>query len=197
MVLEQNRPSMNSWAPLWNGLVDSSIWEEPDNVFRVFMAMMSLKDMDHIVRLDGYKLARRIHMEPEVVNEAIKSLSEPDKLRPDQEYEGRRIKRVEEGWLVLNGEKYREAVRIEMRRARNRKAQQNWRDRQKQLEDAGLTPKQQTQKEEAATKEYAKRRKPIHEGKIAGATQAIQDGFSEAQEELDRISQPPTREPAA
>jgi hypothetical protein len=124
---------MNTWAPLWNGLVDSSVWDEPDHVFRVFMAMMSLKDADHIVRYDGYKLAKRIHMTDrmDLLLDALKVLSEPDRLRPGQEFEGRRIEATEEGWRIINGEKYREMVQVERRRARNRKAQQAWRDRKK------------------------------------------------------------------
>lgn len=125
---------MNNWVPIWNGLVDSSLWQEPDHVFRVFVAMMTLKDADHIVRLDTWKLARRIHMDKEFakVTNALEVLAAPDKLRPDQEFEGRRIKRVDEGWLILNADKYREMMKKEMERARNRAAQAAWRARQKE-----------------------------------------------------------------
>jgi hypothetical protein len=125
---------MNTWAPLCNGLVDSSIWEEPDHVFRVFMAMMSLKDADHVVRYDGYKLAKRIHMREEMdkVLDALKILSSPDNKRPGQEFDGRRIEAVEDGWLLLNGEKYRELAKNEMRKVRQRKAAKAYRDRKKQ-----------------------------------------------------------------
>lgn len=125
--------TVNTWAPIWNGLVDSSIWEEPDHVFRVFMAMMSLKDADHIVRMDGYKLARRIHLPLEQVTDALKVLESPDTRRPDQEFDGRRVRKVEEGWLVLNGEKYRAMVQLEMRRATNRRAQAAYREKKKRV----------------------------------------------------------------
>jgi hypothetical protein len=97
------------------------------------MAMMSLKDADHVVRLDGYKLARRIHLEPDLVLKALEVLKNPDLRRPGQEYDGRRIELVEDGWLILNGEKYREKVSDEMRKARNRRAQESWRKRQKEI----------------------------------------------------------------
>jgi hypothetical protein len=124
---------MKNWVPLWNGLVDSSLWQEPDHVFRVFMAMMTLKDADHIVRLDSHKLARRLHMQKDYpkVADALKILSEPDRFQPDQEFQGRRIKLVAEGYLILNADKYREMMKIEMQRARNRQAQAAWRARQK------------------------------------------------------------------
>lgn len=122
---------MKSFTPLWNGLVDSSIWEEPDHVFRVFMAMLSLKDANHQVTMDGYKLAKRIHMPVDKVEAALKILSEPDSRRPDQEFEGRRIKKVDGVWEILNGEFYRQMVSDEMRKARNRRAQAAFRERQK------------------------------------------------------------------
>ncbi len=122
---------MKSFTPLWNGLVDSSIWEEPDHVFRVFMAMLSLKDANHQVTMDGYKLAKRIHMPVDKVEDALKILESPDRRRPDQEFEGRRIKKVEGVWEILNGEFYRQMVSEEMRKARNRRSQAAWRDRQK------------------------------------------------------------------
>jgi hypothetical protein len=91
-----------------------------------------LKDVNHVVSMDGYKLSRRIHMEPvERVEAALKTLSEPDTRRKGQKFEGKRIEKVADGWLVLNGDHYRELVREEMKLVRNRKAQAKWRERQK------------------------------------------------------------------
>jgi len=115
---------MNTWAPLWSGIVDSSIWDEPDYVVKVFLTMMALKDSDHIYRGNAYRLAKRSRKTEAEVLDALKILSSPDKKRLEpQPYDGRRIKAVEDGWLILNGEKYRAAVALEMKRARNRRAQ--------------------------------------------------------------------------
>jgi hypothetical protein len=118
---------VNGWAPLDDGLVDSSVWEEPDHVFRTFIGMMSLKGPDHIVRMDSYKLHRRMHMELPLLLDALKVLTSPDKKRLGQPYEGRRLEAVDGGWRFINGEKYREQVRLLMKRARNARAQANWR----------------------------------------------------------------------
>lgn len=48
---------------------------------------------------------------------AIKVLSDPDRKRPGQEHEGRRLRKVEDGWLVLNGENYQQQMQIINRRA--------------------------------------------------------------------------------
>lgn len=132
---------MNTWAPLWCGIVGSSIWDEDDFVVKVFLTMLALKDADHIVRLNAYQLAQRCgkgKTELQVM-EALKVLMSPDTKRLEkQEFDGRRIKAVEEGWLVLNGEKYRAMVSLEMKRARNRKAQAAWRARKKRNESRPL-----------------------------------------------------------
>lgn len=123
---------MRHWAPLWSMIVDSSLWSEPDFVCKVFVTMLALKDSDDIVRCNSYQLAQRARKTESEVLEALKILSSPDTRRVgDQEFEGRRIKSVEEGWLILNGEKYREMVYKEMQRARWRRAQQAQRDRKR------------------------------------------------------------------
>lgn len=122
---------MKTWTPLWNTLVDSTVWDLPLHAFKIFMGMLSIKDHNHVVSLDGWKLARRLHMDVEVVLDALKILSAPDPSHPEQEFEGRRIKPVEDGWLVLNGSKYQEMMRLEMKRARNRRGQAAYRERKK------------------------------------------------------------------
>lgn len=129
---------MNTWAPLWSGCVDSSLWDEPDFVVKVFLTMMALKDADHIVRLTAYQIGRNARKtEPEVL-EALRILSSPDTRRLEkQEFEGRRIQKVEDGWLILNGQKYRDMVSEERRKAKNRRAQAAWRERQKAKKEGG------------------------------------------------------------
>ena len=128
---------MRMWAPIWSGIVDSTIWEEKDHVFRVFIGMLAIKDYDHIVRYDAYKLARRLHLSLDLVLDAIRVLSSNDDRRPGQPNYGRRIQLHHEGWLVLNGEKYAELTRVEMRRRRWRKAQEKKRRSAKEKKDPG------------------------------------------------------------
>lgn len=127
-----------SWTPLWNVVVESSLWMEPDSVVKVFLTMLAVKDHDHIVRKNAFQLARAANKNESEVLEALKVLSSPDKLRIEhQPHEGRRIKAVEEGWLILNGEKYREMVSVEMKRARDRRNQAARRARLKESQAEG------------------------------------------------------------
>lgn len=103
--------------------------------------MLALKDSDHIVRLTAYQLSERAKKTELEVLEALKILSSPDTIRREkQDFDGRRIKAVEQGWLVLNGEKYRDMVQLEMKRAKNRRAQQAFRDRLKEEKVKRLGP---------------------------------------------------------
>lgn len=130
---------MNTFAPLWSGIVDSSIWDEPDPVRILFTTMLASKDSDHVVRKTAYQLGRLARYDEATVLDALKVLSSPDTKRLEkQEFDGRRIKAVEDGWLVLNGEKYRKMVSDEMRKARLRKSQAAFRARAKELEGKKL-----------------------------------------------------------
>lgn len=86
--------------------------------------MLALKDSSDVCSLNAYQLARRSRKSEAEVLDALKVLSSPDSKRIEkQEHDGRRIQAVDDGWLILNGQKYRELMRIEMRRASWRKAQ--------------------------------------------------------------------------
>lgn len=130
---------MNTWTPLWSKIVDSSLWGEPDHVCKVFLTMLALKDSDHVCRLNNYSLSLRSRKSEAEVLDALKILSSPDTRRTDgQEHDGRRVKLVEDGWLILNGEHYRSMVSREMTRQRNVRAQRAFRDRKNQIKSKPL-----------------------------------------------------------
>ena len=130
---------MNTWAPLWSPIVDSSLWEESGDVVKVFVTLLATKDSDHVCRLDPYRMAKKCNFRTEKgevdeikVLDILKLLASPDKRRRiKQQFDGRRIKAVEDGWLVLNGQKYREMVQDEMRKARLRRAQAKFREKKR------------------------------------------------------------------
>lgn len=125
---------MTSMTPIFREIVDSSLWSEPPHVRVLFMTMLALKDADHVVRIEMHHLPRKAVLEPDQVVEALHILESPDEKWGglDQEYQGRRLKRVEEGWLVLNGEKYQQRMRKLFERARWARAQSAKRERDRQ-----------------------------------------------------------------
>lgn len=126
----------DTFSPLWSAIVESSIWAESDETRIVFITMLARKDSDHVYRGNAYRLGRLAFPNDDGLKaekkalEALKVLSSPDRGRSEpQPHEGRRIQKAEDGWLILNGEVYREKMREEMKKARNRRSQRNWRDK--------------------------------------------------------------------
>lgn len=129
------------FVPLWNMTLDSSIWMEEDWVFKIWIALLLLKDADFVVRCTPFQIAQRAKKTEQQVLDALKVLSSPDTKRIEkQEYDGCRIKAVEDGWLILNGDKYADLMKIEMRRARNRRSQQAFRNRQRAKQGSAVQP---------------------------------------------------------
>jgi len=121
---------MNTWSPLWSGIVESSLWEESGDVVKVFMTLLARKDSDDICRLNAFNIHRICNISEVEILEILKVLSSPDTRRIEkQEHDGRRIRSVEDGWFILNGQKYRDMVERERRQARWRRAQAAQRDR--------------------------------------------------------------------
>lgn len=110
--------------------MDSSLWTEDDTTIKVFLTMLALKDRDHVVRNNAFGIATRAHKTEAEVLRSLEILSAPDTRRIEpQEHEGRRIEKVEDGWLILNGEKYRDMINICYRREYQRIKQSEYRQR--------------------------------------------------------------------
>lgn len=136
---------MNTWTPLWSGIVESSLWEESGDVVKVFMTLLARKDSDHVCRMTAYAISKVCNIGEVEVLDILKVLASPDKRRKEQqEFHGRRIKAVEQGWLILNGEKYRQMVSDEMRRARLRRSQANFRAKKKAAQNRDITAEELT-----------------------------------------------------
>lgn len=130
---------MEGFTPLFGRIVNSSVWDEPDYIVKIFLTMLAVKDRDHVVRMNAYNLARMSRKTEAEVIEALKVLAAPDKRRLEpQPNEGRRIEKVEGGWLMLNGEFYQELMFAVMKRAKNAMAMREKR-RQEKLGQAPRT----------------------------------------------------------
>lgn len=144
---------MNTWAPLFSKIVDSSLWCEPDYVVKVFITMLAKKDADHIVRGNAFNIASWSRKTEKEVLEALRILSSPDKRRLEpQPFDGRRIERVDDGWLVLNGQAYQDMMRGINRRQYKTLKQQEYRDRDREAKK----PKESKKAREIRLREDAK-----------------------------------------
>jgi hypothetical protein len=133
---------MDRYSPIWSKIVDSSLWEEPDFVVKVFITMIAKKDMDDIVRGNAYNIARWSRKEESEVIEALRILSSPDTRRLEpQEFEGRRIEKCDEGYKVLKGKYYRDLMFSASRKEYKRVKQAEYRERDRSVQTPGSAPK--------------------------------------------------------
>jgi len=119
------------YTKLFSEIIMSTVWREKDHVRLLWITMLALKDRWHIVNasLPGLADSARITMEECV--DALKVLSDPDEHSRTKDYDGRRIEECDEGWVILNGEKYRNKMSLDERREYQRIKQKEYRARKK------------------------------------------------------------------
>jgi hypothetical protein len=89
-------------------ITSSSLWTEPLPTRIVFITMLSMADKFGFVATSRSGLLRFSNVPEEDFNTAIKALESPDTDSRSEDFEGRRIEKVEGGWKLLNYIKYRE-----------------------------------------------------------------------------------------
>ena len=99
-----------AYTKLFNEIITSTVWGEPGHVRLVWITMLAIKDIRQEVQASVPGLAHFARVSVEQCREAIKVLESPDPESRTKDFEGRRIKPIEGGWLVLNGDKYRDKM---------------------------------------------------------------------------------------
>lgn len=129
---------MNRYTPLFSQIVDSSIWMEEDAVCKVFLTLLAKQDGDHVVRGSAFNIAQWAKKSEQEVIDALGVLSAPDTKRLEpQPFDGRRIQKVDDGWLLLNGQKYQQMMFEANRRAYQRQKQAEYRAKKKSTPSPG------------------------------------------------------------
>ena len=125
---------MNCFAPIFSKIVDSSLWREDDKVCKMFVTLLAIKDSDHVARGNAFTLGNKCWgSNPDAERmalDALKILQEPDTRRIEpQPFEGRRIEKVADGYLVLNGQAYEDMMRMVSRRVYKARKERERRER--------------------------------------------------------------------
>jgi len=123
-----NHP-MSGFTKLFSSILDSTVWQESKETRLVWVTMLVMKDRRQIVESSVPGLAKRAGVEIFECEAALEKLRAPDPYSRTKENEGRRIQDVEGGWLILNGEKYRNAMSADERRAYKAAKQREYRER--------------------------------------------------------------------
>lgn len=118
---------MSGYTPLFQSITTSSIWAEDVYTRILWVTMLALKDAQGLVEGVPSGLARSANIPIEECRKGLLKLESPDDESRSQEFEGRRIRKVDGGWQVINHHKYNERARKRAEYLRN------WRESKKAL----------------------------------------------------------------
>jgi hypothetical protein len=129
-------------------------------------------------------LARRANVPLEETKKAVDILEAPDRYNSEDQFEGRRIEKVANGWLILKGPFYRTILSREVAREQNRLRVADWRAKQKKSVTketlqtiTNITPVTCNPSEQSSTEQYSTPPTPLKEGstskKVKGVKPAL------------------------
>ncbi len=99
---------MDVYNKLFTKILDSSIWLEPTTTRIVWLTFIATMDETGFVAFAAPgNVANRARVELSEAEAALAALEAPDPNSSDPDNDGRRIERVQGGWMVLNAAKYR------------------------------------------------------------------------------------------
>ena len=97
---------MITYAKLASNIVSSSIWSEDDKTLRLWIYFLAKKDSNGDVFGSPVAFAHQCYMTLEECLERLKKLESPDPHSASEDFEGRRIEKIEGGFKVLNHDRY-------------------------------------------------------------------------------------------
>lgn len=111
---------MSSFAKLDSGIVDSTLWMQPHDVLRVWVAMLAKADASGYVRASVPSMAHLCMVPIERLETILKILVSPDPYSRTPDDDGRRIREVDGGWELINYLAYRNSRDTSTQRERKR-----------------------------------------------------------------------------
>lgn len=111
---------MSGFTKLDSGIVHSTIWVQPHDVLRVWIAMLALANMAGYVRTAAPALAHTCMIPVDRMREILRVLESPDEDSRSEAEGGRRLLKVQGGWWLVNHAAYRAKVSAEEKRAADR-----------------------------------------------------------------------------
>lgn len=127
---------MSGFTKLFNSILHSTIWSEPNHVRILWITMLAMANKDGDVAASVPGLAKMAGISLEETEDALARFQQPDKYSRTPDFDGRRIQATDGGWHLLNHGKYRALMSAEERREYNRRKQA---ERRAKLSSASMT----------------------------------------------------------
>lgn len=107
---------MSGYTKLFNSILASTVWSEPNEVRIVWITMLAMANKDGVVEGSIPGLAVFARLSVEETRRALDRLSSPDEDSRSKELNGRRIQPIDGGWQLVNHGKYRQQMSADERR---------------------------------------------------------------------------------
>jgi hypothetical protein len=111
---------MSGFTKLDNKILTSSIWNEPAETRVLWVTLLAASDENGFVSCSRSGLLRLSNISETAFSTGLECLLSPDNDSRTSEYDGRRIEKIEGGYLILNYDKYRTSEIIKREQARER-----------------------------------------------------------------------------
>lgn len=98
----------NGFVKLSANILQSSIMLESPETFKCWITILASCDSDGVARISPVFLMSVCHLDKETVLKSLNILESPDQLSRSQNEDGRRIKRIDGGYEIINYHKYRD-----------------------------------------------------------------------------------------
>ncbi len=122
---------MGGFTKIFSSIVTSTIWGEDGDTCKIWVTLLSQANAKGETDITIPGLSRMTLIPIEKCEEAMEKFQRPDKYSRSQEKEGRRIEKIDGGWLIINYKRYRDKRDADVRKEQSRQAQQRFRDNKK------------------------------------------------------------------
>lgn len=126
-----------AFAKLNSAITESSLWSEDLHVRIVFLSFLARKDETGFVSGARSGLIRVCNVTAEQFDDAVLKLSSPDPESKTPDFEGRRISKIDGGYVVLNSDKYR--LPEDTKKENHRLYMQKWREERENVNSREIT----------------------------------------------------------
>ena len=126
-----------TFTKLFSSITESTVWLEPSDTRIMWIGMLAMADKHGRVWGSIPGIANRCRVPVEAARIAIQAFLSPDPDSRTKEHEGRRIREIDGGFLLLNHAKYRAIRDAEERRAY--KTEHERKRRAKKAKEGGQT----------------------------------------------------------
>jgi hypothetical protein len=117
------------FAKLDAGIIYSTLWMESHDVVRVWIALLAMADATGLVRSSVPALAHINLVSVDRMREILAIFKAPDPDSRIKAHEGRKIREIEGGWIILNYTRYRNLM--QRKPGTHAERQARWRQRHK------------------------------------------------------------------